>query len=206
VLPGPDFYQAIHADSESLRGVYLFSSHEGLILDYEAALTKLVKDSHYNLGAHFLWIGDRTRQIDGAHIEYFRGYRHDQRHDTTRMTIAHSQHSSSLWLRIANPIGVKVGPSTADEELVRLIQILNPNKASLSRLCRVSCVVVRAVRCVSCRLTLRWVQEPGKLTLITRYGIDNVEQKLPGHIKAAQSTGIPVVRRAPIVIIGSLKC
>ncbi|ELR24167.1 Phospho2-dehydro-3-deoxyheptonate aldolase [Acanthamoeba castellanii str. Neff] len=132
-------------ENESLRGVYLFSSHEGLILDYEAALTKLVKDSHYNLGAHFLWIGDRTRQIDGAHIEYFRG--------------------------IANPIGVKVGPSTADEELVRLIQILNPNKASLSRLCR----------------------EPGKLTLITRYGIDNVEQKLPGHIKAAQSTGIPVL-------------
>lgn len=137
ILDGLNFYQAIHADSESLRGVYLFSSHEGLILDYEAALTKLVKDSYYNLGAHFLWIGDRTRQIDGAHIEYFRG--------------------------IANPIGVKIGPSTSEAELIKLIQILNPNK------------------------------EPGKLTLITRYGIDNVEKKLPGHIKAAQSTGIPVL-------------
>ncbi len=181
--------------------MYLFSSHEGLILDYEAALTKLVKDSHYNLGAHFLWIGDRTRQIDGAHIEYFRGYRHAHAHGRT--TITHSQHSSSPWLRIANPIGVKVGPSTANEELVRLIEILNPNKASLSRLYRgLSCVV----RVLSCRLTLRWMQEPGKLTLITRYGIDNVEQKLPGHIKAAQSTGIPVVRHAPIVaIIGSFK-
>jgi 3-deoxy-7-phosphoheptulonate synthase len=124
--------------------VYLFSSHEGLILDYEAALTKLVKDSHYNLGAHFLWIGDRTRQIDGAHIEYFRGYRHAPPHTAWPHD---SQHSSSLWLRIANPIGVKVGPSTANEELVRLIQILNPNKASLSRLYR---VVVRVVRVLSC--------------------------------------------------------
>jgi len=137
ILDGLEFYRAIHADSESLRGVYLFSSHEGLLLDYEAALTKKIKGAYYNMGAHFLWIGDRTRQIGGAHLEYFRG--------------------------IANPIGVKIGPSTSNEDLVNLIQILNPNK------------------------------EKGKLTLITRYGVEQVKRILPGHIQAAQSTGIPVL-------------
>lgn len=89
-------------------------SHEGLMLDYEEALTRefalpLVEarspsasgttaskaKAHYNTSAHFLWIGDRTRQLTGAHVEYFRGIR--------------------------NPIGIKVGPSMADEELVRLL-------------------------------------------------------------------------------------
>ena len=82
------------------RTVELFSSHEGLLLPYEEAHTVKVDDRYYNLGAHMLWIGDRTRQLDGAHVEYFRG--------------------------IENPIGVKVGPTMEPDELVELIHKLEP--------------------------------------------------------------------------------
>jgi 3-deoxy-7-phosphoheptulonate synthase len=135
---GLDFLKSINADqSESLRSVELFTSHEGLLLNYEEALTEFVRDKYYNLGAHFLWIGDRTRQLDGAHIEYFRG--------------------------ISNPIGVKVGPSMKENELVDLVKLLNPNKI------------------------------PGRLTLITRYGHNKIQECLPKHIEAVQKTGIPVL-------------
>merc|ERR1712125_150666 len=92
---------------------------------------------YYNLSAHMVWIGDRTRQLDGAHVEFFRG--------------------------ISNPIGVKVGPSMANDELQTLVKKLNPSK------------------------------EPGRLALITRYGATKVEEYLPGHIEAVKSSGIPVV-------------
>jgi len=97
------------------------------MLDYEEALTRELRNplpqakepqSYYNTSAHFLWIGDRTRQITGAHIEYFRGIR--------------------------NPIGMKVGPSMEAEELVRVLDILNPDR------------------------------EGGRVTLITRYGSSKV--------------------------------
>ena len=84
----------------SLKMVELFCSHEGLLLDYEEAMTKKVAKKWYNLGAHSLWIGDRTRQLDGAHIEYFRG--------------------------LENPIGIKAGPSMNPSELVELITRLEP--------------------------------------------------------------------------------
>ena len=84
----------------ALKTVELFCSHEGLLLDYEAALTEPVGERWYNLGAHFLWIGDRTRQLDGAHVEYFRG--------------------------LENPIGIKAGPSMAPADLVELITTLEP--------------------------------------------------------------------------------
>lgn len=71
-------------------------------LDLEEALTRKVGDKYYNLSAHQVWIGDRTRQLDGAHVEYFRG--------------------------ISNPVGVKVGPSMKPDELKDLVKILNPNK------------------------------------------------------------------------------
>ena len=91
--------------AEVLRSVDLFTSHEGLHLEYEEAMTSAAPASkggrHYNLGAHFLWIGDRTRQLDHAHVEYFRG--------------------------IVNPVGIKVGPTTEPAELVTLIQTLNPS-------------------------------------------------------------------------------
>lgn len=99
------FIQACGIDSQrfpQLHQVDLFTSHEGLLLGYEEALTRRdsITNDWYNTGAHMLWIGDRTRQIDGAHVEYMRG--------------------------IKNPIGLKVGPSIDEESLVRLIEKLNP--------------------------------------------------------------------------------
>ncbi|CAG8528349.1 4660_t:CDS:2 [Funneliformis mosseae] len=94
--------------SNSLNSVDLFMSHEGLLLDYEQCLTRLLPDPEtgekkwYNVGTHFLWIGDRTRQLNEAHVEYFRG--------------------------IQNPIGIKVGPSMKPDELQNLLDIVNPNK------------------------------------------------------------------------------
>ncbi|OAJ41095.1 hypothetical protein BDEG_24741 [Batrachochytrium dendrobatidis JEL423] len=111
-----DFMQTIGADNDpSAKTVDLFMSHEGLLLEYESQLTRkhvpLINDKHtsasasklhYNLGTHFLWIGDRTRQLSGAHVEYFKG--------------------------IENPIGVKVGPTMLPEELGPLLDILNPRR------------------------------------------------------------------------------
>lgn len=80
----------------------IFASHEGLLLDYEQVLTREFplgtsqESCYYNTSAHFLWIGDRTRQLDGAHVEYFRGIR--------------------------NPIGIKVGPTLGNEELIQLLE------------------------------------------------------------------------------------
>lgn len=81
----------------------VFTSHEALLLPYEAALSRFSEDydSYFNLGAHFLWLGERTKQIDGAHVEYLRG--------------------------IGNPVGIKVGPATQPEELCTLIRTLNPS-------------------------------------------------------------------------------
>ncbi|KAG0353569.1 hypothetical protein BG005_007156 [Podila minutissima] len=149
-----DFMQTIGADPNangaqasalsSLNTVDIFASHEGLLLEYEQALTRLMTDpanpsqqKYYNVGTHFIWIGDRTRQLDGAHVEYFRG--------------------------IENPIGVKCGPSMKPDELVDLLNILDADK------------------------------RPGKITLITRYGVDQVDKYLPGHIKAVQASGHVVV-------------
>lgn len=106
------------------------------MLEYEEALTRSLpvagQNKYYNSSAHFLWIGDRTRHIDGAHIEYFRGIR--------------------------NPIGLKAGPTLSADELVRLLDILDPDF------------------------------EDGKVTIICRYGASKVEECLPAHIKAVQGT------------------
>jgi 3-deoxy-7-phosphoheptulonate synthase len=96
-----DFMEACGAGAvAALRSVDFFTSHEGLLLPYEEANTFRIGPDHYNLGAHFVWIGDRTRNLDGAHIEYFRGIR--------------------------NPIGLKCGPSLGGDELVELCGVLNP--------------------------------------------------------------------------------
>mmetsp|Transcript_128587 Transcript_128587/g.357968 ORF Transcript_128587/g.357968 Transcript_128587/m.357968 type:complete len:432 (-) Transcript_128587:149-1444(-) len=79
-----------------------FTAHEAMQLDLEEALTRRVGEKYYNLSAHLVWIGDRTRQINGAHVEYFKG--------------------------IANPIGCKVGPSMKTDDLQELVKALNPNK------------------------------------------------------------------------------
>jgi len=100
-----EFIRACGIDSArfpQLHQVDLFTSHEGLLLAYESALTRVdsLTGDWYNVGAHMVWIGDRTRQVDGAHVEYMRG--------------------------IKNPIGLKVGPTCDADSLVRLIETLNP--------------------------------------------------------------------------------
>lgn len=98
------FMESIGTREERLGTVDFYTSHEGLLLPLEEALTQYVPeyDGYYNLGAHTLWIGDRTRQLDGAHIEYFRG--------------------------IGNPIGLKVGPSSDIKDIKAICEHLNPKK------------------------------------------------------------------------------
>jgi 3-deoxy-7-phosphoheptulonate synthase len=121
-----------------LTRVDFFTSHEALLLHYEQALTRPERArGHYNLGAHMLWIGDRTRDLHGAHIEYCRGIR--------------------------NPIGLKVGNSIAPDELVETIRLLNPTN------------------------------EPGRLTLIHRFGADKITSKLPPLAHAVQLADLNVL-------------
>ena len=98
------FMEAAGADFDELKRVEFYSSHEGLLMDYERPMTRI--DSRtgtpYNTSAHFLWIGERTRELDGAHVDFFR--------------------------RIRNPIGVKLGPSTTPETMERLIDVLDPDR------------------------------------------------------------------------------
>ena len=122
-----------------LRETDFYTSHEALLLPYEQPLTRVdsLTGQWYGCSAHMLWIGDRTRQIDGAHVEYMRGIR--------------------------NPIGLKCGPTLDPDELLRLIDALNPEN------------------------------EPGRLTLISRMGAKNVENELPKLIRAVEREGRKVV-------------
>ncbi|RPJ07583.1 MAG: 3-deoxy-7-phosphoheptulonate synthase, partial [Spirochaetaceae bacterium] len=89
-------------DPDELGRIDFYTSHEGLLLPFEQAMTRKSPDSgkYYNTGAHMLWIGDRTRGIDSGHVEYFRG--------------------------ISNPVGVKLGPECNPKELAELVKLLNP--------------------------------------------------------------------------------
>jgi 3-deoxy-7-phosphoheptulonate synthase len=120
------------ATSQSVREVSFYTSHEALLLPYERALTRQdsLTGDWYDCSAHMVWIGDRTRQFDGAHVEFARG--------------------------IKNPLGLKCGPSMSPDELMRLIDVLNP------------------------------ADEPGRLTLIARTGADQVEAKLTPLLRAAK--------------------
>ncbi len=134
------FMESLGGVKEGVLGkINFFTSHEGLLLPYEEALTHydLRRAQYYNLGAHTLWIGDRTREIDGAHVEYFRG--------------------------LANPIGIKIGPSCRAEELVDLLRVLNP------------------------------LNEWGRLTLITRLGQDQIGRLLPPLIEAVRRHDLHVL-------------
>ncbi|MCV2885980.1 3-deoxy-7-phosphoheptulonate synthase class II [Aestuariibacter sp. AA17] len=126
-------------NTATLHETSLFTSHEALLLNYEQALTRIdtLSGKPYNCSAHMLWIGERTRQLDHAHVEFFRG--------------------------IHNPIGVKVGPSMQGDELIRLIDALNPNN------------------------------EAGRLTLITRMGADTLEDNLPRLLRRVKEEGRKVV-------------
>jgi 3-deoxy-7-phosphoheptulonate synthase len=134
-------------NTPQIREVEFYTSHEALLLPYEQALTR--RDSTtarpadgyegdwYDCSGHMLWIGDRTRQLDGAHVEFLRG--------------------------VKNPIGLKCGPSSKSDELLKLIDILNPDN------------------------------QPGRLTLISRMGAGKIEEHLPRLIQAVRREGKKVV-------------
>jgi 3-deoxy-7-phosphoheptulonate synthase len=135
-----DFFESLTGQKVGdANRVEFFASHEGLHLLYEQAQTRFIarQDRWYNLSTHMPWIGMRTAQVDGAHVEYFRG--------------------------IANPIGVKVGAAMSDEWLQELVAVLNPHN------------------------------QPGRLTLIHRFGVKEIEQHLPRVIEAVRRTGATVL-------------
>jgi 3-deoxy-7-phosphoheptulonate synthase len=125
--------------NSALHQVDIWTCHEGLLLDYEEALTR--RDSltgdWYDCSAHMLWIGERTRQPGGAHVEFFSG--------------------------VNNPVGVKLGPGATSKQVLELCELLNPERI------------------------------PGRLTLITRMGAAEVEQKLRPLLAAVRDSGHPVV-------------
>ena len=129
------FMEACGVDSQALRATEFFVSHEGLLFDYERPLTRI--DSRtgtpYVTSGHFIWIGERTRQLDGAHIDFFS--------------------------RVRNPLGVKLGPTTSTDDVLRLIDKLDPNR------------------------------EPGRLTLISRMGAGKIRDALPALVEAVRDAG-----------------
>ena len=137
-----DFMEACGISPETvpqLKGTSFYTSHEALLLGYEQAMTRQdsLTGDWYDTSAHMLWIGDRTRFEGSAHLEFLRG--------------------------VGNPIGLKCGPSLAPDELLRLIDTLNPNN------------------------------QPGRLTLITRFGADKIETGLPPLIRAVEREGRSVI-------------
>ena len=126
-------------NTPQLHETVLYTSHEALLLNYEEALTRIdsLTGDWYDCSAHMLWIGDRTRDLDGAHVEFFRG--------------------------IKNPVGVKVGPSMKEDELIELIDKINPEN------------------------------EAGRLTLIVRMGADKVGELFPPLLRRVNSEGKNVI-------------
>ena len=136
------FMRAIGLDAErhqEMRATDFYTSHEALLLGFEQALTRVdsTTGDHYATSGHMIWIGDRTRQLDHAHVEYCRG--------------------------VKNPIGIKCGPSLQPDDLLRLIDVLNPD------------------------------DEAGRLTLICRFGSDKIVDHLPSLIRAVKRAGRTVV-------------
>ncbi|MDQ1651223.1 MAG: 3-deoxy-7-phosphoheptulonate synthase [Cryptosporangiaceae bacterium] len=135
------FMQACGIDDANLRSTDLYCSHEALILDYERALTRRNVDTEdglaFDLSAHMVWVGERTRQMDGAHLDFVS--------------------------RIANPIGVKLGPGTTPEVAAELVERLDPDRV------------------------------PGRLTLISRMGNGKVRDVLPAIVEKVTATGHLVV-------------
>ena len=136
------FMEACGINDENVRQMNetdFYTSHEALLLPYEEALTRVDSTTGlwYDVSAHMLWVGDRTRQLDGAHIEFIKG--------------------------IENPIGIKVGPSTEVSELLKIIEVVNPNNI------------------------------PGRVTLICRMGADKISSILPQIIREVSKTDYKVV-------------
>jgi len=122
-----------------LKTVNFWTSHEALLLPFEESMTRIdsTTGEYHDTSAHFVWIGDRTRQLDGGHVEFCRG--------------------------IENPIGIKCGPTTKADEIVKIVNVINPKN------------------------------EKGKITLISRFGHENVEKFLPRLIRTIKKEGINVI-------------
>src|SRR4051812_43096010 len=131
------FMRACGVHDAALETVELYSSHEALILEYERALTRVEDGRAYDLSGHFVWVGERTRQMDGAHLDFVS--------------------------RIANPIGVKLGPATTPEIAAELVERLDP------------------------------ANQPVRLTLISRMSNSRVRDVLPGIVEKVTSTGHQVI-------------
>ena len=135
-----DFLEALGGVKPgALEGIELFTSHEALLLPYESALTRWVPEASawYNLSAGMVWVGERTRELGGAHVEYLRGLR--------------------------NPLGIKLGPTATVEDVRDLLEVLDPDR------------------------------EPGRITLITRFGVDRIGAALPPLIRGVKALGHPVL-------------
>ncbi len=137
-----DFMRAIGINSENtplLNQTVLYTSHEALLLNYEEALTRQdsLSGKYYDCSAHMLWIGDRTRQLDHAHVEFLRG--------------------------VENPVGIKAGPTTTKEDLLQLIEAINPDN------------------------------EAGKLNVIVRMGADAINEHFPPLLRAVKEAGLKVL-------------
>lgn len=128
------FMIACGADFEALKRTEFYTGHEGLLMDYERPMTRI--DSRtgtpYNTSAHFIWIGERTRELDGAHVDFLS--------------------------RVRNPIGVKLGPTTTADDMMRLVDLLDPHR------------------------------EPGRLTFITRMGAGKIRDALPPLLEAIKAS------------------
>ncbi|RWZ52044.1 3-deoxy-7-phosphoheptulonate synthase class II [Labedella phragmitis] len=128
------FMEAAGADFDELKRVEFYTAHEGLLMDYERPMTRI--DSRtgtpYNTSAHFVWIGERTRELDGAHVDFLS--------------------------RVRNPIGVKLGPSTTPDDMLALVDKLDPDR------------------------------EPGRLTFITRMGAGKIREALPPLLEAIKAS------------------
>ncbi|MFM9133857.1 MAG: class II 3-deoxy-7-phosphoheptulonate synthase [bacterium] len=133
------FMHACGADPEEFKRVEFYAAHEALGLDYERALTRI--DSRtglpYDVSGHFLWVGERTRQVGGAHVQFASAIR--------------------------NPVGLKVGPTASPDEILEIVEILNPDRV------------------------------PGRLSLITRMGAGRVAESLPPIVQKVEASGNPVV-------------
>lgn len=134
-----EFFESVAGDAMHTRRVEFYTCHEGLHLPYEQAQTRFLphRERWYDLTTHFPWIGMRTADLEGAHVEFFRG--------------------------ISNPMGIKIGTGASNEQLQALIHLLNPNN------------------------------EPGRLSLITRFGAKHIEEHLPRVIQAVRATGSRVL-------------
>ncbi len=129
------FMEACGVDSAELRATEFFVSHEGLLFDYERPLTRIDSrtSTPYVTSGHFIWIGERTRDLDGAHVDFFS--------------------------RVRNPIGIKLGPTSTVDQVLALIDKLDPDR------------------------------EPGRLTLISRMGAGKIRQELPKLVEAVRDSG-----------------